>query len=304
MDHSFVAIDFETACYSKLSPCSLGVAVYDHGSLTESRHWLLKPSDPGKFSFSHLHGITWEDVKNQASIKDIWYELKGMLHNRFIVAHNAAFDLSILKMNLNHLGLEYPNYYHGCTMNLAKQNFSYLKDYKLSSICELMSIDYGNHDAEADAVSCAHIFGKMLKMHKYPEELFRGSQLSDESFLPKTAPSKNFFSDGKSANMTDIVIDDVDGSATSEFFTDKCCVVTGLFSKWSRQEVEDFIVQKGGKIQSSVNSKTNQVIIGNEPGWSKIEKVKILLESGQKITVMDESEFIQVIEKIESLKSS
>lgn len=320
MEHNYVAIDFEMACYSKLSPCSIGVAVFDHGSLTESRTWLLKPADPGKFSFSHLHGITWDHVKNQATIKDIWYELRGLLHNRFIVAHNANFDLPILKENLEHYGIEYPNYYFGCTKNLAMRNFSHLKDYKLETICDLLSIEYGNHDSEADAISCGRIFAKMLKMHKHPEELFNGSQVGVKSYFSKPSMVTKYLNlvekpeggnkslkskihlSSKPADMTKIVVDDVDDIATVDFFADKCCVVTGTFIGIDRAEVENTVTNYGGNLQSGVNSKTNYVIIGEEPGWSKIEKLLMLQESGQKIIVMDESEFGQVVEKIKSLQ--
>lgn len=294
MEHSFAAIDFEMACYSKLSPCSLGIAIFDHGSLTESRSWLIKPAERGNFSFTNLHGICWDDVKNHGTLKDIWYELQGMLHNRFIVAHNANFDLPILKQNLEHYEIEYPNYYFGCTRQLAMRNFSHLIDYKLETVCELLSIEYGNHEAEADAVSCGRIFAKMLKLNKDPEELFNGSQIEKK---PTIKPILKI----KSADLTNIKIDDVDGEATVDFFKDKCCVVTGTFMKFGRDFVEQTVELYQGKLQSSVNSKTNYVIIGDEPGWSKIEKVKQLQESGQQIIVMDESEFNQVIDKIKSL---
>jgi DNA polymerase-3 subunit epsilon len=71
MINSFVAIDFETASYSSLSACSLGIAVFNNGALAESKHWLLKPGDCGKFSFTKVHGITWDDVKYQPSLKEI-----------------------------------------------------------------------------------------------------------------------------------------------------------------------------------------------------------------------------------------
>lgn len=99
---SFVALYFETACYDKLSACSVGVALFEHGTLTESRSWLLKPANPGKFSFTKIHGLTWYDVKHQGTIKDIWYELEGYLENRLIIAHNAIFEMSVLKENLTY----------------------------------------------------------------------------------------------------------------------------------------------------------------------------------------------------------
>ncbi len=38
-----VAIDFETANYSPVSMCAVGLATFEQGQLTESKHWLVEP---------------------------------------------------------------------------------------------------------------------------------------------------------------------------------------------------------------------------------------------------------------------
>jgi DNA polymerase-3 subunit epsilon len=297
---SFVAIDFETACYSKLSTCSLGVALYENGSLTESRSWLLKPIDPGKWTFTNVHGLTDEDCKNQAYIKDIWYELEGYLNNKFVIAHNAIFDMSVLKENLEHFGIEYKNYLYGCTKILSKNYIPYLKDHSLKTVSEFLNIEYGEHDCERDAVNCGEIFLKMVNNTRYPDDLFLGNQLEKKSYLFDTSFLDNFKSTTL-ANMDGLSVDDVDATATIELFKDKKCLVTGEFDNFSREDIWDKIKSYGGLISSTAHKTIDFFIIGYMPGWVKVDKIKKEKENGRKIIVLDEAELIQVFDKLDSL---
>lgn len=54
-------------------------------------------------------------------------------------------------------------------------------------------------------------------------------------------------------------------------------VITGSFSTpEERAELEEAVVINGGKLQTSVNSKTNYVVAGEKPGASKIKKAETL----------------------------
>ncbi|CAL4318275.1 DNA ligase [Buchnera aphidicola (Pterocallis alni)] len=69
----------------------------------------------------------------------------------------------------------------------------------------------------------------------------------------------------------------------SIFFLNKKIVLTGKFLNWSRKEITTHIVHLGGIVCSSVSSRINYLIVGQNPG-SKIQKalkynVKIIKES-------------------------
>jgi DNA ligase (NAD+) len=70
----------------------------------------------------------------------------------------------------------------------------------------------------------------------------------------------------------------------NNFFTGKTFVITGTLSNFSREEVSDKIISSGGKVTSSVSSKTDYLIAGENPG-SKLNKAK---QSGVKIMTEDE----------------
>ena len=71
----------------------------------------------------------------------------------------------------------------------------------------------------------------------------------------------------------------------SNEFQDMSFVITGKFSKFSRNELKGVIESKGGKVSGSISSKTNYLVLGEDPG-SKLEKAKKL-----KIDILTEDDF-------------
>lgn len=49
--------------------------------------------------------------------------------------------------------------------------------------------------------------------------------------------------------------------------------MTGVLDAFERETVEDHIQRYGGKVTKAVSGKTSYVIVGRDPGQSKIEKV-------------------------------
>ncbi len=66
-------------------------------------------------------------------------------------------------------------------------------------------------------------------------------------------------------------------------------VLTGTFSSLTRDQAKGKIIQLGGRVTSSVTSKTDLVIVGAEPG-SKFEKAKQL-----GVKTLNEKEFMELI---------
>ncbi len=63
---------------------------------------------------------------------------------------------------------------------------------------------------------------------------------------------------------------------TSEIFIGQTLVVSGVFNHFSRDEIKSLIEANGGKVGSSISSKTSAVIAGENMGPSKLEKAQKL----------------------------
>ena len=72
----------------------------------------------------------------------------------------------------------------------------------------------------------------------------------------------------------------------------KTIVISGTFSKHSRDEYKELIENNGGKNSGSISKKTDYVLAGENMGPAKLEKAKSL-----GIPVIDEDTFLIMIEK-------
>ena len=75
---TFVALDFETADYSRDSACALGLVRVENHRIVRRTYHLIRPPRR-RFSFTYLHGITWEDVAHQPTFAELWPSLTPFL---------------------------------------------------------------------------------------------------------------------------------------------------------------------------------------------------------------------------------
>jgi DNA ligase (NAD+) len=72
-------------------------------------------------------------------------------------------------------------------------------------------------------------------------------------------------------------------------FSGKTVVLTGTLSTLSRDEAKEKIEELGGKVASSVSSKTDYVVVGADAG-SKLDKAKKL-----GVRMIDEDDFSKLV---------
>ena len=152
---NFIAIDFETANSNRSSICSVGIAIVKKGRIVKSEHFYVRPLPDYYDRFNtRLHGIDESLTKNQKTFKQLWKVLKIYFKDQTIVAHNASFDLSVLRSVLSH-----------CTYRLSKQTFS-LPSHKLDVVSKHLRIKLKHHNAESDAIAAARIAIKLCRKNK------------------------------------------------------------------------------------------------------------------------------------------
>ncbi|MBI3268959.1 MAG: hypothetical protein HYZ53_08050 [Planctomycetes bacterium] len=93
---TFVALDFETANVYRNSACAVGMVRVERGRVRRRFYRLLRPPFR-RFDFTYVHGIDWAKVEDQPTFLEAWPEMEAFLSGaRFIAAHNAPFDRSVL----------------------------------------------------------------------------------------------------------------------------------------------------------------------------------------------------------------
>ncbi|AWH86190.1 DNA ligase (NAD(+)) LigA [Flavobacterium album] len=79
-------------------------------------------------------------------------------------------------------------------------------------------------------------------------------------------------------------------TSVSDMLAGKIFVVSGVFAKFSRDELKKAIEDNGGKVGSSISSKTDYVIAGDNMGPAKLEKANQL-----GVKIISEDEFISLV---------
>jgi DNA ligase (NAD+) len=85
------------------------------------------------------------------------------------------------------------------------------------------------------------------------------------------------------------IIEKTNPNATS-ILNGKTFVVSGVFSLFSRDELKQSIEDNGGKVGSSISTKTNFVIAGENMGPAKLDKANQL-----KIPIISENEYVNLL---------
>jgi len=153
---TFVALDFETADYPRDSTCALGLVRVENHRIVRRTYHLIRPPRR-RFSFTYLHGITWEDVALQPTFAELWPSLTPILKEvDFLAAHNASFDRSVLQRCCETAGLTPPALPFECTVRLARQTWNIFPT-KLNNVCDHLGITLKHHFAASDAEACALI---------------------------------------------------------------------------------------------------------------------------------------------------
>ncbi|WP_298377390.1 3'-5' exonuclease [Azospirillum sp.] len=157
-DDRAVAIDFETANESRTSACSIGVAWIENGRVTATEEHLIRPREMRFNPFnSAIHGIRADDVADAPEFPAVWARLRERLDGRLILAHNAAFDLSVLRHTLTDYGLVWPVCPYLCTVTLARRAWPTLTAHKLNHLADFLGIALDHHRAGSDAEACGRI---------------------------------------------------------------------------------------------------------------------------------------------------
>jgi len=164
----FTAIDFETANPNRASACSVGLAKVRDGQIVHAAGTLIRPpaqfSEFGEFNVK-VHGISAAMVAGAPEWRQVADWIRGYAGDDLLVAHNAAFDMSVLRQacaaeQVPAFGNDYL-----CTLALAKRA-ARLRSYRLPDVAAEFGVRLtAHHDAGADARCAAQVAVAIARRH-------------------------------------------------------------------------------------------------------------------------------------------
>ncbi|NLR89953.1 exonuclease domain-containing protein [Flammeovirga agarivorans] len=276
----FTAIDFETAHGARWSICQVGIVKVKNGVIVDRYESLIRPPDNRYHSFNtSIHGITPEMTIDAPSFYQVWDEIIPYIEGQLIVAHNAGFDVSALEQTLELYDIDIPVFDYDCTYKRT--------GVALDDVCYTFGWELKHHDALADAEACAKLY---IELHRERE-------------LPVF--EKNPFKKKKGTNpfrtqlSGDILKPDFENADPESPFYKQKVVITGLFNQWERYELAYKLKGLGAKINTNISGQTNMVLVGSDPGPSKLKKVDMYNQQGKHIQKLNEQDIKEIFEVLE-----
>ena len=310
--YDFIALDFETANGDFNSACSVGIAAVLDGVIQDTFYSLINPNCNFDPKNTEIHGISASDVSGAPDFSAVWKKISPFFGECAVLAHNAQFDMSVLKSS--HPWPEsIPDFKYIDTVALCKDFVPGPKN--LTHCAEYFCINMGSHhNALDDAMTCAKLaicciehseFGNLgalcfalpnVKIHNFSDLTLRNSPFSNHA---KRIP----FAYVRPADIKATV----ENINPNNPLYGKSLVFTGELSI-ERSQAMQLAINAGGVVKTSVSKKTDYLVVGKQDlqlvgsdGMStKEEKAYALNNSGSaNIKIIDETAFLKLINQLE-----
>lgn len=136
-------------------------------------HQLIHPERLIPRKATQVTGITDDHVKDAPRFVERATEVRRLMQDAIIVAHNLPFDLGFLRMELERAGLSWPRTRVEIdTLTLSQRRMSELKVHKLGEVARALGVPLDNaHRATDDAEACGRVLIEMAKRFDAPGEV-------------------------------------------------------------------------------------------------------------------------------------
>ncbi len=316
---SFVALDFETANSSRASACSLGMTKVIDGVITDQKYELFRPPvgfdsfEPRNIS---IHGITPDQVKDKLRFGETWEHFRSFVGELPLVAHNASFDISVLRAALLESDIEWPELEYACTWVMSRSLFD-LTSHSLLYVAQKANVKWDagkHHDALYDSEICAQIVLAMANLKEQTSlkgllkslNLQMGMLFSEGWYTCRSTKRslQSHHSSNEKRWTTKQIEVNPDANPDHPLFG-KIVVFTGKLYSMPRPDAWKLVASVGAIPKDSMSKSTNVLVVGEQdpfkmsPGETqsaKFREAEKLKEQGMDIEVITETDFLAFLE--------
>ena len=159
----FVVFDVETPNRLSNRMSAIGITVIENGEITDEFYSLVNPETHFDYFNVQLTGISEDTVRDAPIFPEVWAQIEPIMSDGLLVAHNAVFDMSVLKKCLGDYGIDWKPYVrYLCTVQMGRRVLPGMS-HKLNILCDYYGISLDHHQAASDSRACAEILLHYLK---------------------------------------------------------------------------------------------------------------------------------------------
>ena len=159
----FIAFDVETPNSLNNRMSAIGITVIENDAIIDEFYSLVNPETCFDAFNVQLTGISEKMVRNAPTFSELWSAIEPMMSGGLLVAHNAVFDLSVLKTCLRDYGIEWKPYVrYVCTVQTGRRVLPGMS-HRLNVLCDYYGINLNHHYAASDSHACAEILLRYIE---------------------------------------------------------------------------------------------------------------------------------------------
>ena len=169
----YIAFDVETPNRRNSRMSAIGISVVEDGRIAEEFFTLVDPEQPFDRFNSMLTGINEETVFDAPAFPEVWERIEPILSSGILVAHNAPFDVGVLRNCLESYEIEWKPWARAiCTVRMGRSLLPGIS-HRLNDICGYYGIALDHHRAESDSRACAELLLRYIEAGAVPEKFIR-----------------------------------------------------------------------------------------------------------------------------------
>lgn len=159
----FTVFDVETPNRMNSRMSAIGITIIEDRQIEKEFYTLVNPETHFDPFNTMLTGISEESVRNAPSFPEVWEKIEPYMSGGLLVAHNAQFDMGVLKKCLLAYEIEWkPCAHYICTVQMGRRLLPGIS-HKLNDLCDYYGIALDHHKADSDSRACAQILLRYLQ---------------------------------------------------------------------------------------------------------------------------------------------
>ena len=158
----FIVFDVETPNRLNDRISAMGITVVEDVEIVDEYYYLVNPETWFDSFNIRLTGIDEDAVRGEMNFPQLWEQIEPVMSSGVLVAHNAPFDLSVLRRCLSDYGIFWKDKAdYLCTVQMSRRMHPGMK-HNLNVMCDYYGIELDHHNAGSDACACAQILLRMM----------------------------------------------------------------------------------------------------------------------------------------------
>ena len=155
--YRYIVFDVETLNRYNNRMSAIGINIVEDGTIKDSFFSYVNPETHFDYFNTQLTGIGEETVRTAPTFPKLWDTIEPMMNSGILCAHNAVFDMGVLKKCLADYEIFWqPTVKYCCTVQMGRRLLPGIS-HKLNVLCDYYGISLDHHQAASDSRAAAEI---------------------------------------------------------------------------------------------------------------------------------------------------